>query len=219
MADRVTPRTKLVFINNPLNPTGTIVVKKHLEQFLEKISPDVIVVLDEAYAEYVTDQSFPCSLEYLKRGHPVFILRTFSKIYGLAGLRIGYGIGPVRFVGWLNKIRAPFNTNLLAQCAACAALDDVAHLEKSLKNNRQGLTYLYGELDALGIEYLPTHANFFLLKLGDKTQHVYESLLREGVITRTMSGYGLPHYLRITVGLPSENERFARVLRKIVSQG
>lgn len=216
MADHITPQTKLIFINNPINPTGAIVKKEDFEKFLQRIPSDVILVLDEAYGEYVTDEFFPDSLEYLGRGRQIFILRTFSKAYGLAGLRIGYGIAQSQLISCLNKIRGPFNTNSLAQTAALAALDDEEHLKKSLANNQEGLAYLYKELKGLGVEYLPTQANFFLIKIGESALSVYEALLREGVIVRTMTSYGLQHYLRISVGLPSENEKFMKALKKII---
>jgi len=218
MADRITPQTKLIFINTPLNPTGTIVKKKDFEEFLEQVPSDVILVLDEAYGEYTTDKSFPDFLNYLGSSKKIFILRTFSKIYGLAGLRIGYGIAQPYLVSCLNKIKGPFNTNSLAQAAALAALDDEEHLKKSLANNRNGLTYLYSELDKLGIEYIPTQANFFLIKIGENALGVYEALLKEGVIVRTMAGYGLQNYLRISVGLPAENEKFIKALKGVVSR-
>ena len=218
MADRIAPQTKLIFLNMPLNPTGTIVKERDFENFLERVSSDAILVLDEAYGEYATDKSFPNFLNYLGSGKNIFILRTFSKIYGLAGLRIGYGIAQPYLVGCLNKMKAPFNTNSLAQTAALAALDDEDHLKKSLANNRNGLTYLYGELDKLGIPYLPTQANFFLMKIGENALGVYEALLKEGVIVRTMTGYGLPYHLRISVGLPAENETFIKALKKVMSR-
>ena len=218
MADRITPQTKLIFINTPLNPTGTIVKEKDFEEFLEQVPSDVILVLDEAYGEYATDKSFPDFLSYLGSSKKMFILRTFSKIYGLAGLRIGYGIAQPYLVSCLNKIKGPFNTNSLAQEAALAALDDEEHLKKSLANNQDGLTYLYSELDKLGTEYIPTQANFFLIKIGENALGVYEALLKEGVIVRTMTGYGLHNYLRISVGLPAENEKFIKALKEVVSR-
>ena len=216
MAAYINEKTKLIFINTPLNPTGTIIKKEDFEKFLEQIPSDVILVLDEAYAEYVADESFPNSLEYLDKRGGIFILRTFSKIYGLAGLRIGYGIAQSQLISCLNKIKGPFNTNALAQAAALAALDDEDHLKRSLANNQEGLTYLYGELSKMGIEHLPTQANFFLVKIGENARAIYEALLQEGVIVRAMTGYGLQHYLRVSVGLPSENERFIKTLRKVM---
>ena len=216
MAACITAQTKLIFINTPLNPTGTIIKKGDFERFLEQIPSDVILVLDEAYGEYVTDESFPHSLEYLDQGGRIFILRTFSKIYGLAGLRIGYGIAQSQLINCLNKIKGPFNTNALAQTAALAALEDKDHLRKSLENNTEGLTYLYGELSKMSIEYLPTHANFFLVKIGENASDIYEALLKEGIIVRAMTEYGLPHYVRVSVGLPSENERFIKAFKKVI---
>jgi histidinol-phosphate aminotransferase len=219
MVDRITSRTKLIFLNNPLNPTGTIVTKEDMESFLKLIPSDVILVLDEAYLEYVADPCFPNSLDYLESGKKIFILRTFSKAYGLAGLRIGYGIADTQLIDCLNKIKGPFNTSSLAQAAALNALDDEGHLKKTLANNQEGLSYLYGELNALGIECLPTQANFFLIKIGENALSVYEALMQEGVIVRTMAGYGLHHYLRITVGLASENEKLVKALTQIMSRG
>jgi len=217
MADRITSQTKLIFINNPLNPTGAMIGKEDLESFLKLIPPEVILVLDEAYGEYVTDPSFPNSLDYLGSGKKIVILRTFSKIYGLAGLRIGYGIAEAQLVSCLNKIKGPFNTNFLAQIAALSALDDDEHVQKSLVTNQEGLAYLHRELDTLGVEYLPTQANFFLMRIGENALSVYESLMQEGVIVRHMTGYGLQHYLRVSVGLASENKKFIHALKKVMS--
>ena len=208
----------LLFKNREYWEYYTIVKKKDFEEFLEQVPSDVILVLDEAYGEYATDKSFPDFLNYLGSSKKIFILRTFSKIYGLAGLRIGYGIAQPYLVSCLNKIKGPFNTNSLAQAAALAALDDEEHLKKSLANNRNGLTYLYSELDKLGIEYIPTQANFFLIEIGENALGVYEALLKEGVIVRTMTGYGLQNYLRISVGLPAENEKFIKALKVVVSR-
>ena len=219
MAGAVSERTKLIFINTPINPTGTIIHKDAFERFLEKIPSDVILVMDEAYVEYVTDSTYPDMLTYVGPGKKMVVLRTFSKIYGLAGLRIGYGIADPYLISCLHKIRGPFNTNLLAQKAAAAALDDDEHVKRSLAVNQEGLRYLHGELDKLGMEYLPTQANFFLVRIGEKAGRVYEALLHEGVIVRHMSGGALEQYLRITVGLPSENERLIRALKKVMSTG
>jgi len=219
MASRISEKTKVIFINTPLNPTGTIILKDAFEDFLERIPPDVILVVDEAYGEYVTDRSYPDFLDYREAGKKMVVLRTFSKIYGLAGLRIGYGIADAYLISCLNKIRGPFNTNLLAQAAAVAALDDDEHLKRSRAVNEEGLRYLYGELATLGIECLPTQANFFLIRIGEHAGRLYEALLKEGVIVRVMSGGGLENYLRITVGLPSENEKFIQSLRKVITRG
>jgi len=214
MADAITGRTKIIFIANPNNPTGTIVTKAQLKRFMGRLPDGVILVLDEAYYEFVTDPEFPKSLDYLREGRNVVILRTFSKIYGLAGLRIGYGVAPERLVFYMNKVRQPFNVNSLAQVAAMAALEDEEHLKRSQKNNIDGLDFLFNEVKAMGFDGVPTQANFFLVKVG-KGKEVYDVLLRQGVIVRPMSSYGLDEYIRVTVGLPEENKRFVETLKKI----
>ena len=214
MADAITGRTKIIFIANPNNPTGTIVTKAQLKRFMGRLPDGVILVLDEAYYEFVTDPEFPKSLDYLREGRNVVILRTFSKIYGLAGLRIGYGVAPERLVFYMNKVRQPFNVNSLAQVAAMAALEDEEHLKRSQKNNIDGLDFLFNEVKAMGFDGVPTQANFFLVKVG-KGKEVYDVLLRQGVIVRPMSSYGLDEYIRVTVGLPEENKRFVGALKKI----
>jgi histidinol-phosphate aminotransferase len=219
MAGAVSERTKLIFINTPINPTGTIVQKDDFERFLGKLPEDVLLVMDEAYVEYVTDRAYPDTLHYVGPGKKVVVLRTFSKIYGLAGLRIGYGIADPYLIACLNKIRGPFNTNLLAQAAATAALDDDEHVQRSLAVNQEGLRYLRAELEKLGIDCLPTQANFFLARIGEAAGRCYQALLREGVIVRHMPGGILEEYLRITVGLPSENERLVRAMRKVMGAG
>jgi histidinol-phosphate aminotransferase len=219
MAGALSERTKVIFINTPLNPTGSIVHKDAFDRFLEKIPEDVILVMDEAYVEYVTDRAYPDTLQYVGPGKKMIVLRTFSKIYGLAGLRIGYGIADPSLISCLNKIRGPFNTNLLAQKAAAAALDDEEHIQRSRAVNQEGLGYLHAELDKLEIDYLPTQANFFLARIGETAGHCYEALLREGVIVRHMPGGILEEYLRITVGLPAENERLVRALKRVMAAG
>ncbi|MBI3398904.1 MAG: histidinol-phosphate transaminase [Deltaproteobacteria bacterium] len=217
MFDAITEKTKLVFIANPNNPTGTMSTKAQLDKFIGRLRDDgIIIVLDEAYYEFVTDKGFPDSLGYLNSGKNIVILRTFSKIYGLAGLRVGYGIAPERLNFYMNKVRQPFNVNSLAQIAAMAALGDDEHLKKSQKNNREGLSYLFKELGTMGLECVPTQANFFLIKAG-KGKEVYDALLRQGVIVRPMASYGLGEYIRITVGLPEENKRFVEALKKTVN--
>ncbi|MBI5894315.1 MAG: histidinol-phosphate transaminase [Deltaproteobacteria bacterium] len=213
MFDAITENTKIVFIANPNNPTGTMNTKAELDRFYKKLPEDVILVLDEAYYEFVTSKDFPNSLDYLKGNKNVVILRTFSKIYGLAGLRVGYGIASERLVFYMNKVRQPFNVNSLAQIGAMAALDDDEHLKKSQKNNQDGLKYLFNELSAMGLECVPTQANFFLVKV-ENGKAVYEGLLKQGVIVRPMASYGLNAYIRVTVGLPDENKRFVEAMKK-----
>lgn len=214
MFDAITEKTKLVFIANPNNPTGTMNTKAQLDSFYSKLPDDIILVMDEAYYEFVRDKNFPRSIDYLNGGKNVVILRTFSKIYGLAGLRVGYGIAPERLNLYMNKVRQPFNVNSLAQIAAMAALEDEEHLKRSQENNVEGLAYLFKELKTMGFECVPTQANFFLIKVG-KGKEVYDALLKEGVIVRSMNSYGLGEYVRVTVGLPEENKRFVEALCKV----
>jgi histidinol-phosphate aminotransferase len=216
MREKVTTATKIIIITNPNSPTGTIIRKKDFDWLLTSLPEHVMVVVDEAYGEYVQSGDFPDSLKYLNSGKKIIILRTFSKIYGLAGLRIGYGISDEQMINYLEKIREPFNTSSLAQVGALAALDDEEHVEKSKKNNQDGLQYLYAALNRLGLEYLPTEANFFLVNVKKDAQVIFQSLLREGIIVRPMDSYGLKEYVRVTVGLPEENRRFIQALEKVL---
>ncbi len=218
MYSRITPKTKAVFIANPNNPTGTMVAKDEMEWFLDKIDEDILVVIDEAYFEYVDDPSYPDSLDYMGLGKSILTVRTFSKIYGLAGMRLGYGIGPEAMVSDMHKARHPFNTSSLAQVAAIAALDDDEHVRKSKEINSKGLDYLGAELGKLGVEYAPSHANFILVNLGGDPMPVYNALLREGVIVRPVGIYGLKTHLRVSVGLQEENERFIRAFKKVLGK-
>jgi len=211
MAAAITPRTRMVFLANPNNPTGTIFGRAAWERFLDAVPPSVVVVLDEAYAEYVDDPDYPCGLEAHRAGRPVVVLRTFSKIYGLAGLRIGYGVALPELVAAMNRIRQPFNVNSLAQVGALAALDDEAHVEASRACNRAGLDYLRTEMGRLGLEFVPSWANFLLVRVGAGAA-LYEAMLRRGVIVRPMDGYGLPDHLRFTVGTAAENRALVDAL-------
>ena len=174
--------------------------------------------MDEAYGEFSNSPSYPNTLDYLSSEFNIITLRTFSKLYGLAGLRIGYGVAKGELVSYLEKVRQPFNVNALAQVAAFAALDDEEHVKKTLENNSRGLAYLYKELKRLGLEYIPTQANFFLIDLKRNAEDLYNRLLREGVIVRPMGGYGLKNYIRVTVGLPEENKRFIQALKKVLNK-
>jgi histidinol-phosphate aminotransferase len=208
MADAITPRTKLVFIANPNNPTGTMNTKNEMERFLARVPDHVLVCVDEAYFEYVTRADYPDAIDYLREGKNVLSLRTFSKIYGLAGLRIGYGITKPEIAELMNKVRQPFNTNSPAQVGARAALSDRKHVEKSVTLNNEGKQLLYREFDRLGITYVPTEANFILFESKSGSKELYEALLRKGVIVRPMG----PQRLRVTIGLPDENKRFVAEL-------
>jgi len=212
MADMINEMTKLVFIANPNNPTGTINTAAEMKRFMERVPSGVIVVVDEAYYEYVTDPDYPETLDYLDEGRNILILRTFSKAYGLAGLRIGYALAPTELAGLMDRVRQPFNTNMLAQAAALAALEDRGHVEESVRVNEDGKRYLYKELDRLGVEYIPTQANFIYMDMHKDARELYDRLLRQGVIVRPMG----PTQLRVTIGLGAENERFVRALEQIL---
>jgi histidinol-phosphate aminotransferase len=211
----ISARTRIVFLANPNNPTGTIFHKAAWEKFLKRIRSDVFIIVDEAYFEYVEAADYPNSLDYHQQGKALLTLRTFSKLYGLAGLRIGYGIADKEIISLMHRVRQPFNVNAPAQWGALAALDDREHVRRSLENNRQGLEYLAAEFTRLGIEYVPSHANFVFLRVG-KGEDVFNRLLAQGIIVRPMAGYQFPEYLRVTIGTMRENRKFIDGLRKAV---
>jgi histidinol-phosphate aminotransferase len=210
MADAITPKTKMIFVANPNNPTGAINGKNEFDAFMAMVPEGVLVVVDEAYFEYVKDQAYPDTLQSV-RSRNILVLRTFSKAYGLAGLRIGYGIAKKEILLEMNKIRAPFNTNTMAQMAALSALADTEHLQKSLAVNEEGKQYLYKELAALGLKYVPTEANFIYIPLEVEAKGLNDALLRKGVIIRPMG----PREIRVTIGLPEENRRFIAALKSL----
>jgi histidinol-phosphate aminotransferase len=212
LAEAVHERTKLVIVCNPNNPTGTTVGAEAFDRFVASLPDDVVLVVDEAYREYARRDDFPDALAWVARRPGTIVLRTFSKIYGLAGLRVGYGVSDPELAGYLQRARHPFNVNLTAQAAALAALDDEEHVARSREVNATGMAYLERELAALDVETTPSDANFLLARTG---AGVYEPLLREGVIVRPMAGFGLPEHVRVTVGLPEENERFVKALRRL----
>jgi len=212
MAAAIGERTRVVFVCNPNNPTGTSVGAEVFDRFAASLPQGVVLVVDEAYFEYVRRDDFPDALDWVSRRPGTAVLRTFSKIYGLAGLRVGYGVMDPELAGYLERARHPFNVTLLGEAAALAALDDVEHVERTLRLNRQGAEDLGRELGALGIEVWPTDANFLLARTGAGS---YELLLHEGVIVRPMGGFGLPEHVRITIGTPKENEKLVKALQKI----
>lgn len=215
----VTERTRLIFINNPNNPTGTVLSEEAFGNFFQKLPRDVAVVIDEAYIEFAPPQSTFNGLDFVSTQGPwVVTTRTFSKAYGLAGLRVGYGVMDPQLASFLHRVRQPFNVSTLAQAAALAALDDDDFLERSRAVVQEGLEFLYRGLDALGVRYLRTHTNFFLIAVPVDAKKVYEAMLHEGVIIRAMNAYGLDRYVRINVGLPEENERFLRAFAKVLEQ-
>ena len=212
MSDAITIRTKIVFIANPNNPTGTIVYKDEFHEFINRIPKGILIVMDEAYFEYVTDTDYPDTLKYLKEGKDILILRTFSKAYGLAGLRIGYGIADSAVIKQLNKIRAPFNTNTIAQTAAIAALKDTNHIERTIEINNQGKLYLNKELTDMGIFFVNTHANFIYIDLKKDSNIINNKLLALGIIIRPMG----KTIIRVTIGLPEENKLFIKRLKEVL---
>jgi len=212
MAAAVGPRTKLVFVCNPNNPTGTSVGAEAFDRFAAALPEDVVLAVDEAYVAYARRTDFPDALAWVGRRPGTLVLRTLSKSHGLAGLRVGYGVADAELAGLLERARHPFNVNALAQVAACAALDDDEHVRRSRENNDAGLAYLEAELAALGMETVPSDANFLLVRAGAGT---YERLLRQGVLVRPMTGFGLPEHVRVSVGLPEENERLVKALRRL----
>lgn len=214
MAEAITPRTRLLFLCNPNNPTGTMVTGAEVEALMARVPDDVIVVFDEAYYEYVQSCDFPDSLAYVKRGRNAIVLRTFSKIYGLAGLRIGYGLTTPEIADYLNRVRPPFNTNSLAQQAALAALEDEQHVTQSRALNQQEMAIVRAGLETLGLQPLPSETNFLYVDVREDGRKVFEALLREGVIVRHLHG----RMLRITIGLPDENRRFLQAMKKVLGR-
>jgi len=218
MARAITPLTKLVFIANPNNPTATMVTADEVERFMARIPERTIVVFDEAYIEFAQGPDFPDSLAYMKQGRKVAVLRTFSKAASLAGLRAGYGVADPDAIALLNRIRPPFNVNSLAQAAALAALDDESHVLECVRLIDAGRHFLYDEFKALGIKYVPSRANFILVDVGRSAAEIYQKLLREGVIVRPMTSFGMETALRITIGTPQENRRLVAALRAVLGK-
>ena len=209
---KVNNKTRLIYICNPNNPTGTALSQLEFEKFITALPAGIVVVVDEAYIEFTRSENCLDSLSFLESDCPIVILRTFSKAYGLAGLRVGYGIMPVNLAQLLNRVRQPFNVNLLAQAGAVAALRDEPFLAKTIKMVHEGLDYLYKELEKLKIDYFPTESNFLMIDIKRDANQFFEEMLRQGVIIRSMASYGYPNYIRITVGLPEENEKFIQAL-------
>ena len=215
LAEAVSPRTRMIFLANPNNPTGTIFRRAEWERFLDNVPPGVLLIVDEAYFEYVQDADYPDSLRYHTNERAILTLRTFSKLYGLAGLRIGYGIGSKELIGLMQRVRQPFNVNAPAQWGALAALDDGEHVRRSLDVNRQGLEFLRKEFTRLGLEFVPSQANFILVRVG-RGQEVFQQLLKQGVIVRPTACYRFPEYVRVTVGTMEENKKFIQTLEKVI---
>ena len=214
MVRAMTPRTRLLFVCNPNNPTGTMVPAEAVDRLMARVPEDVIVVFDEAYFEYVRNTQFPDAMAYVKQGRNAIVLRTFSKIYGLAGLRIGYGISTPEIIDFLNRVRPPFNANSLAQKAALGALGDDEHVAKSRAVNAAGMEQIEKGLRALGLTPIPSETNFIYFDAKQDGRRVFEALLREGIIVRHIDGT----MLRVTIGQPDENTAFLQALKKVLAR-
>ncbi|HEX13399.1 MAG: histidinol-phosphate transaminase [Desulfurella sp.] len=216
LIEHINENTRIIFINTPNNPTGTLTGLDDILKIINKASKDTLIVIDEAYYEYAKPSTHYKELLDLYKKENVIILRTFSKAYALAGLRIGYGIANEFIIQTLNRVRPPFNVNIVAQAAAIAALDDKEHLKKSIQTNEEGKQFLYEQFNKLNLFYVPTFANFILFSTPIDASIVYENLLKEGVIVRSMKPYGYNNFLRVTVGTQKENEIFIQKLKKVL---
>jgi len=215
-----TDKTRIIWVCNPNNPTGTIITSKEQDELLSKIPESTLIVLDEAYYEYASGNDYPDSIRLIDKYPNIIILRTFSKAYGLAGLRVGYAISSSEIISSLNKVRGPFNVNSAAQAAAKAALDDVEFLRLTIENNRSGKEFLYKSFEQMGLNYIPTYANFVMVNLKLDTKEIFNDLLREGIIVRPGQPFGMPDWIRLTIGTLEENNLFIQALRKIlISRG
>lgn len=218
MARAITNRTKLVFVCNPNNPTGTILTGAEIATFVARVPEDVLVVLDEAYYEFVDSEEFPDSRGYIQEGRGnILVTRTFSKVYGLAGIRLGYGIAQPEVLGALNKIKEPFAVNLPAQEAGVAALADEKFLHETIESNREGRLYLYREFDRMDLFYVKSHTNFVLVKIGPRAHEVIEKLIQRGLIIRPCDAYDFPEFARVTVGSQAQNARLIAALDSILA--
>jgi histidinol-phosphate aminotransferase len=218
MAAAIEDDTRVVFIANPNNPTGTALSRAEVEGFLRKVPEQVIVVLDEAYTEYVEDADFPDGVSLLAQFPNLVVTRTFSKAYGLAGLRVGYAVSNPQVADMLNRVRAPFNVTTLGLVAAVAALGDNAYLVRSRQLNSEGMRQLEAACEQLGLPYIPSVGNFITIEVGDNALELYQQLLREGVIVRPLAPYKMPRHLRVSIGLPEENEFFIKALTKVLGR-
>lgn len=216
LASAVTDRTKLLFTCSPNNPTGTIITKDEAAWLMDNVSQDVLVVFDEAYIEFADDANAANGLDLFGKYENIVVLRTFSKIFGLAGLRIGYGIGPVDVITALNKVRAPFNVNTLAQVGAAACIDDFTEIGNRKRFNIEEKRYFYAGLDRLGLSYIPSQANFILIDTGKSSREIFMDLLKKGVIVRSGDALGYDNWIRVTVGTRAENDKFLQEIANII---
>ena len=215
--EKINDRTKIIWLCNPNNPTGTIVTEEEQRAFIKKVPKDVLIILDEAYYEYAVGGDYPNSIKLLNEFDNLLILRTFSKAYGLAGLRVGYAISNKDIIGYINRVRGPFNTSAAAQVAAIAALNDQDFIENSIKSNKEGKEYLYSIFEEMGLEYIPTYANFMMVKINIPSDQVFKALLKKGVIIRSGDIFGMDDWIRVTVGTMEENKIFIQALKEVIA--
>ncbi len=214
--DAISEQTKIIYIDNPSNPLGTKLSKGEIEDFIDHVPDTVLIVLDEAYYEFACGSDFPDSIKLVKENKNVLILRTFSKIYGLAGIRIGYGIAPSEIIQIVRKVKLPFNVNRLAQAAALAALDDTEHVQRTISVVEEGKKYLMEELDTMGMFYIASCTNFLTFKPGSDVKTLFLDLQKRGVIIRPLAGYGIPEFARVTIGTMEQNRRFIATLKEVL---
>jgi histidinol-phosphate aminotransferase len=212
IASAISEKTKIIFFANPNNPTGTILTSDDFAALMKNVPDGALVVVDEAYAEFVESSSFPKTLDYVKQGKNVIVLRTFSKFYGLAGLRVGFGIGKTDLIAPMFRIKMPFNVSRLAQAGALAALEDKEFLEKTYQNNLAGKRYLYAEFDKLKLDYKKTESNFIFINIKRSADELFIELMRKGVIVRPLTSFGLPEAIRVSIGTPAQNESLVAAL-------
>jgi histidinol-phosphate aminotransferase len=205
-----------VFIANPNNPTGTWINENDLTRFLDRVRQDVIVVLDEAYFEYVREATYPNGIELSEKYPNLVVTRTFSKAYGMAALRLGYSISHPDVADLMNRIRQPFNVNAMSLAASIAAIDDQDHVRRSVEMNTTGMRYIEGECQRLGLEFIPSVGNFLTIDFGQDAMPIYDALLHKGVIVRPIGVYELPNHLRVTIGTMEENLRFVSALESVL---
>lgn len=217
MLSKITSRTKIIWICNPNNPTGTIVTDEELSAFMKQVPSEVLVVLDEAYGEFVYDPDYSNGVSMLEEYRNLVVLRTFSKIYGLASLRIGYGVGHEDVIHFINQVREPFNTSRLAQVAAKAALADQQFIDYCREQNKQGIEYLCNEFDRLGLSYFPAHGNFVMVDVKSSSPEVFEALMRKGIITRSRWTY-YPNHIRVSIGTGEQNKKFIEALEQVLQE-
>lgn len=218
MKAKITDKTRVIWLCNPNNPSGTIFTTEELIGFLKDVPENIVVVLDEAYNEFVTDENYPQTIPLLESYPNLILLRTFSKVYGLASLRVGYAITSEEIAGYLNRVRPPFNVNTLAQAAALASLRDPDFKTRSHESNKSGKQFLYESFNRLGLDYIPTETNFIMVDVGMDGMEVFRKLLQKGVIIRFDKGFRMPHWIRVTIGTPEENEIFVQALEEVLAR-